>query len=75
MKIYQKKGIIFRDLLPTLRNPEIFQDLVKEMSNNDTLINSDAIIAIEARGFIFGAVISFHISNPLVIARNPGKLP
>ena len=74
-KDFPKKGIIFRDVLPILRNPDIFSDLIKEMSNNNVLRNSDAIIAIDARGFIFGAAISFHLSKSLVLARKPGKLP
>ena len=74
-KDFPQEGIIFRDVLPILRNPEIFSDLIKEMSNSDILKNSDAIIAIDARGFIFGAAISFHLSKPLVVARKPGKLP
>jgi len=74
-KDFPKKGIIFRDVLPILRNPDIFSDLIKEMSNSNFLRNSDAIIAIDARGFIFGAAISLHLSKPLVLARKPGKLP
>ena len=74
-KDFPQKGIVFRDVLPILRNPEIFSDLIKEMSSNYVLRNSDAIIAIDARGFIFGAAISFHISKPLIVARKPGKLP
>ena len=61
--------------MPILRDPDIFSDLVKEMSSSNELRNSDAIIAIDARGFIFGAAISFHLSKPLVVARKPGKLP
>ena len=74
-KDFPKEGIIFRDVLPILKNPEIFSDLVKEMSNSNILKNSDAIIAIDARGFIFGSAISFYLSKPLVVARKPGKLP
>ena len=74
-KDFPKEGIVFRDVLPILRDPDIFSDLVKEMSSSNELRNSDAIIAIDARGFIFGAAISFHLSKPLVVARKPGKLP
>ena len=74
-KDFPQEGIIFRDILPILRNPAIFSDLIKEMSNSNILKKSDAIIAIDARGFIFGAAISFHLSKPLVVARKPGKLP
>ena len=45
------------------------------MSSSSVLRNSDAIIAIDARGFIFGSAISFHLSKPLIVARKPGKLP
>ena len=74
-KDFPKEGIIFRDLLPVLGNPDIFKDLIKEMSSSNVLKNSDAIIAIDARGFIFGSAISFQISKPLILARKPGKLP
>ena len=74
-KDFPKEGIIFRDVLPILGNPKIFSDLIKEMSTSNLLKNSDAIIAIDARGFIFGAAVSFHLKKPLVVARKPGKLP
>ena len=74
-KDFPQEGIIFRDILPILKDPEIFSDLIKEMSNSNILKNSDAIIAIDARGFIFGTAISFHLSKPMVVARKPGKLP
>ena len=74
-KDFPKEGIVFRDILPILRNPDIFSELINEMSLSNALRNSDAIIAIDARGFIFGAAISFHLSKPLIVARKPGKLP
>ena len=74
-KDFPKKGIVFRDVLPILRNPDIFSDLINKMSSSDRLKNSDAIVAIDARGFIFGAAISFNLSKPLIVARKPGKLP
>ena len=74
-KDFPQDGIVFRDVLPILRDPDIFSDLIKEMSSSNLLRNSDAIVAIDARGFIFGAAISFNLSKPLVLARKPGKLP
>ena len=74
-KDFPQAGIVFRDVLPILRNPDIFSDLIKEMSSSKVLENSDAIIAIDARGFIFGAAVSFQLKKPLVVARKPGKLP
>ena len=72
---FPQEGIVFRDVLPILRNPDIFSDLINEMSSSELLRDSDAIIAIDARGFIFGAAIALQLSMPLVVARKPGKLP
>ena len=74
-KDFPQEGIVFRDVLPILRKPDIFSDLINKMSSSKVLGNSDAIIAIDARGFIFGAAIAFNLSKPLIVARKPGKLP
>ena len=78
IKSYQdfpKKGILFRDIMPILTKPDIFYDLIKSMASKSIFENADAIIAIDARGFIFGTGISLELKKPLVVARKPGKLP
>ena len=45
------------------------------MSSNKIIKNSEAIISVEARGFIFGSAISLQSSKPMLVARKPGKLP
>ena len=72
---FPKKGIVFRDVLEILQEPTIFNELIKNMSNVDCVHKSDAIISIDARGFIFGAAISLYTSKPIIFARKPGKLP
>ena len=74
-KDFPKQGIIFCDILPVLRNPQEFSDLIINMSASKGIINSDAIVAIDARGFIFGTAICQHLKKPLICARKPGKLP
>ena len=74
-KDYPKKGINFKDVLGILQEPEIFQKLVNEMSSSSIIKNADAIISIDARGFIFGSAISLQTSKPMIFARKPGKLP
>ena len=69
------KGIIFKDLLPLLQDPDIFSKVIKEMSDSPIFKNAEAVISIDARGFIFGTAISFYLSKPMVVARKPGKLP
>ena len=45
------------------------------MSSVEFLLNADAIVSIDARGFLFGSAISLYTSKPLIFARKPGKLP
>ena len=72
---FPKKGILFRDLIPILRNPELFSNLIDSMSSKTIFDNADAIIAVDARGFIFGTAIALKLKKPLIVARKPGKLP
>ena len=72
---FPKKGIAFKDLLGIIQYPEVFKELILQMSSKKIIKNSDAIISIEARGFIFGAAISLQASKPMIVARKPGKLP
>jgi len=72
---YPNKGTIFKDLLGLLREPIIFRDLIDKMASSQGIQDSDAILAIEARGFIFGSAIAFQSGKPMVVARKPNKLP
>lgn len=72
---FPKKGILFRDILPILRNPEIFKKLIDSMSKAKELVDSDALIAVDARGFLLGSPLSLKLNKPLIVARKPNKLP
>ena len=72
---FPKKGIAFKDILGIIQDPEVFRELILKMSSNHVIKNSEAIISIEARGFIFGSAISLQASKPMLLARKPGKLP
>ena len=72
---FPQKGTIFKDLLGILREPNIFRGLIDRMASSQEIQASDAIIAIEARGFIFGSAIAFHSGKPMIVARKPNKLP
>ena len=74
-KDFPKEDILFRDVLPILRNPELFSSLIQEMSELDICKTADAILAIDARGFLFGSSLALKSLKPLVVARKPGKLP
>ena len=72
---FPKKGILFKDISPILADPKVFSDLIDKMSSYSFYKKADAIIAIDARGFLFGSAIGLKLSKPIVLARKPGKLP
>ena len=74
-KDFPKKGIYFRDVLEIIQEPEVFNELILRMSSSEILKKSEAIISIDARGFIFGSAIALRSSKPMIVARKPGKLP
>ena len=74
-KDFPKKGIYFRDVLEIIQEPEVFNELILKMSSSEILKKSEAIISIDARGFIFGSAIALRSSKPMIVARKPGKLP
>jgi len=72
---FPKKGIAFKDVLGIIQDPEVFRELIFKMSSDQIIRRSEAIISVEARGFIFGSAIAFQASKPIILARKPGKLP
>ena len=60
---FPKKGILFKDVLTILRDPNLFSELITEISRFDSVKKSEAIVAIDARGFIFGSALSFLYKN------------
>ena len=72
---FPRKGINFKDLYGILREPNIFRGLINRMASSSEIQDSDAILAIEARSFIFGSAIAFHSGKSLIVARKPNKFP
>ena len=72
---FPKPGILFKDITPVLADPQAFNlclDLFAERYDGQ---HFDAIVGIEARGFIFGAALAARMRKAFVPARKPGKLP
>ena len=72
---FPREGIAFKDILGIIQDNEVFRELILKMSSNKVIKKSEAIISIDARGFIFGSAISLQSSKPMLVARKPGKLP
>lgn len=66
--------MLFRDISPVLADPAAFRVLVDAMAAA-VPAGADAVVAIEARGFILGSAIAYAGGLGLVCVRKPGKLP
>ncbi|MGC8547947.1 MAG: adenine phosphoribosyltransferase, partial [Candidatus Micrarchaeia archaeon] len=71
---YPKKGIIFRDITPLLRDYETF-NLCIEAIAKEYRGKVDYVAGIEARGFIIGAAVAKAMGAGFIPVRKKGKLP
>jgi len=72
---FPKKGILFKDISPIIADQELFSDLIEKISKYSFFKDTEAIIAIDARGFIFGSAIAKTVKKPFLMARKKNKLP
>lgn len=66
--------MLFRDINPVLADPAAFRALVDAMADG-VAPGTDAVVAIESRGFLLGAAMAYALGVGLVCVRKPGKLP
>ena len=72
---FPKPGIMFRDITPMLAAPEAFQYVIDRFVDTYRDRNINAVLAAEARGFIFAAPLALRLGASFVPIRKPGKLP
>ena len=68
-------GILFRDITPLLKDPAGFKaaiDLFVDRYRDERI---DTVVAVEARGYMFGAPLAYALDAGFVPVRKPGKLP
>ena len=68
-------GILFRDITPLLGSPEAFAYSMAAFEEHARSQEVDAIVGIEARGFLIAAPLARALEKPLVPVRKQGKLP
>ncbi len=69
------EGVIFRDLTTLMQDPLAFRESCDILYRRYADIQIDKIVAIDARGFVFGAVLAYKLGVGLVPVRKKGKLP
>ncbi len=72
-----KPGIIFRDITTLLQSPQGFQTVVNTFVERyrDPAWKLNAIVGIDARGFICASTCAYLLDLPLILVRKKGKLP
>jgi len=72
---FPRAGIMFKDITPLLANPRAFHIVLDSIAERFLEQHVDAVVGIEARGFIFGGALAARLNASFVPARKPGKLP
>lgn len=69
------KGVIFRDLTTLMQDPQAFKESCDVLYDRYKDMSIDKIVGIDARGFVFGAVLAYKLGIGFVPVRKKGKLP
>lgn len=69
------KGIIFRDITTLMQNPEALREACNQFYNRYKNEKIDKVVGIDARGFVFGAVLAYLLDVGFIPVRKKGKLP
>jgi adenine phosphoribosyltransferase len=72
---FPKPGILFKDITPILSDPTLFKLSIDSLLERVQPLQIDKIVAIDARGFLFGSVVAYELGIGLVPIRKAGKLP
>lgn len=72
---FPKKGIQFKDITTLLSDPASFQQAIDLMAHRHFAKGIDAVVGIEARGFVMGAAMAYKLGTGVLLVRKPGKLP
>ena len=70
---FPKPGIIFKDVTPILSDANSFKLIAQKFA--ELAVNSDYIVGIEARGFIFASAAANESKKGFIPLRKAGKLP
>lgn len=72
---FPKKGVVFKDITPVLQDGKLFQTVVDAIANRHAGKRVNAVVGIDARGFIFAGAIAYKLGVGIIPVRKKGKLP
>jgi len=72
---FPKEGILFKDITTLIKEPRAFREVIDRLADHYAGQQIDLVVAVEARGYIFGAPIAYKLGAGFVPVRKEGKLP
>ncbi|MBI5097345.1 MAG: adenine phosphoribosyltransferase [Nitrospirae bacterium] len=72
---FPKEGILFYDITTLLKDAEGFKRVIDKIGGFYEGEGVQKVVAMESRGFIFGAPVAYRLGAGFVPVRKPGKLP
>ena len=72
---FPKPGIQFKDITPLLADARLFAGAIDLLTENFSPGSIDAVVGIDARGFIFAAAAATKLNAGFIPVRKKGKLP
>ena len=67
--------VIFRDLTTLMQNPAAYKETCDIFYRRYKEMPIDKVVGIDARGFVFGGVLAYHLNVGFIPVRKKGKLP
>lgn len=70
-------GVLFRDICPVLKDCNALRTVTDLFTDHlqKHFPKIDAIVGLDARGFLFGPLVSMNLNVPFLLVRKSGKLP
>jgi len=72
---FPKKGILFRDFSPILKDPSALSFIADEFTKHFHPKDIDLFAGIESRGFLLACVLATRYNKGMIMIRKAGKLP
>ncbi|RKP58846.1 adenine phosphoribosyltransferase [Pararobbsia silviterrae] len=72
---WPEPGVQFRDITPVFQNPRGLRTLVDVLVDRYFDAKLDAVVGLDARGFMIGPIVAYELNIGFVPVRKIGKLP
>lgn len=72
---FPQPGVVFKDITPLLASPDLWDRSMSALVATVRGASVDKVVGIDARGFIFAAVVADRLKAGFIPIRKKGKLP